>query len=394
MSYANPTALMVGKSGMLDGRRYTVRGRTVLSTVVDATKYYWNEFNLVDASGEAITLVFEEGEEGGDWKVFRMFEPLRPMSAQAAAAVRVGNTVEFDGKKAHVSLLSESRVVYVEGQPPEGVEVGDVARYFNADAPEKTYVVSWTGEEVEHYCGERISARRIELSFDLPRGTAGAASFSKPASFASDVSLGQILKVVAGLGLIGVWIYSQVDHDYQYEAPSNPPAKQIAPPAPLVEQSRGSLLGHAYTLTAHTLVEVDQIGGNFDRHEYAWSDDRGGSGLLIRGLTENKDQWTLLAPVAAPAALTPYEAAALKAGQQTTVTGEPIRVSRLFLSKPASNSGPGLHLASSDPVQYGFVAVTKDDHWLLVRWTESHLELFRGQMIASAEVLKAFVQVR
>jgi hypothetical protein len=391
MSYANPTALIVGKSGMLDGRRYTVRGRTVLSTVVDGTKYYWNEFNLVDASGQAITLVYEEGDEGSEWKVFRMFEPLRPMSAQAAAAVRVGNSLEFDGKRAQVSLISESRVAYVEGQPPEGVEIGDVARYFNAEALEKTYVVSWTGEEVEHYCGERISAKRLELSFNLPRGAGGSSSFSKPAAFGSDIPVGQVVRVLAFLGFLGVWIYSQLDDD-DYALPPNPPAKQIAPPAPLAEESHGSLLGHAYTLTAHAVVEVDQLGGNFDRHEYTWSDERGGSGLLIRGLTENKDQWTLLAPVTAPAGLTPYDAAALKAGQQTTVTGVPIRVSRLFLSKPISNSSQ--HLASSDPVKYGFVAVTKDGNWLLARWTESHLELFRGQMVASGEVLKAFAKAR
>ena len=384
MSYANPTPLIVGKSGTLDGRRYTVRGRTVLSTVVDGTKYYWNEYNLVDAAGQAITLVFEEDEDGSEWKVFRMFEPLRPMSAQAAAAVRVGNTVEFDGKKAHVSLISDSRVVYVEGQPPEGVEVGDVARYFNADAPEKTYVVSWTGEEVEHYCGEKISARRIELSFELPRGTTRPKSFSNSTAFGSDIPVGQVLRILAFLGFLSVWIYSQLDDSDDYAPPSNPPAKQIAPPAPLAEESRGSLLGHAYRLTAHTLVEVDQVGGNFDRHEYTWSDEHGASGLLIRGLTENKDQWTLLASVTAPAGFSPYEAATLKAGQQTTVTGEPIRVSRLFLSKPFSNSGPVL--------QYGFVAVTKDGSWLLARWTESQLEIFRGQMVATSDVLKAFAK--
>lgn len=391
MSHDNPTALQIGKSGMLDGRRYTIRGRTVLSTVVDGTKYYWNEFNLVAASGEAITLVYEEEEDGSDWKIFRLFEPLRPMSAQTAAAVRVGNTIDFDGTKAHVSLISESRVVYVEGEPPEGVEVGDAARYFNAEAPEKWFVVSWTGEEVEHYRGARISAKRIELSFDLPRGAAGASSLAQPVAPSFDISLGQIGKILVGLGFLAVWIYSQVDHDDR-RPPPPPPAKQIAPPAPLAEASRGSLLGHEYTLTAHALVEVDQMGGNFDRHEYTWTDDRGGSGLLIRGLAENKEQWTLLAPVAAPPNFTPYDAASLKAGQQTSVTGEPIRVSRLFLSKPLSNSGTATRAVWSDPLQYGFVAVTKDGNWLLARWTESHLEIFRGKMLANADVLKAFTR--
>ncbi|HLP25188.1 MAG TPA: hypothetical protein VK477_05900, partial [Acidobacteriota bacterium] len=60
MSYENPTALRLGQSGVIDGRRFTVRGRVVMSMVADdGETYTWEEFNLVDDAGSAGTLVWE-----------------------------------------------------------------------------------------------------------------------------------------------------------------------------------------------------------------------------------------------------------------------------------------------------------------------------------------------
>jgi len=54
---------------------------------------------------------------------------------------------------ARVTLVDESKVYWVEGRPPEGVELGDIANYFNALAGNRMYVVSWTGPEVEVFQG-------------------------------------------------------------------------------------------------------------------------------------------------------------------------------------------------------------------------------------------------
>ena len=46
-----------------------------------------------------------------------------------------------------MTLVDESRVYHIEGKAPEGVEIGDVAHYFNAETGNNMQVVSWTGDE-------------------------------------------------------------------------------------------------------------------------------------------------------------------------------------------------------------------------------------------------------
>src|SRR5690348_3077991 len=97
MSYENPTPLKVGATGTLNGWRVRVAGRIVMGVEIDGATYFWNEYHLLDGSGNAATLVFEETENGYEWKLFRAFTPLRPLSAGEAAAKKVGDMINLDG---------------------------------------------------------------------------------------------------------------------------------------------------------------------------------------------------------------------------------------------------------------------------------------------------------
>ena len=157
MSFANPTPIRIGMTGAFDGRQYRVAGRVVLGMEEDGETYYWNEFNLVSDDGESATLVFEETERGGEWRLFTLFEPEFVMTAEDAATKRVGDQLNLDGHDVRVTLVDETRVYHIEGEAPEGVELGDVAHYFNAEAGSRMVVVSWTGEEVEYYRGVTVA---------------------------------------------------------------------------------------------------------------------------------------------------------------------------------------------------------------------------------------------
>src|ERR1041385_3980119 len=166
MSFVNPTALPIGMTGDLSGRHYRVVGRVVMGMDDDGA-CYWNEFNIVDDAGKPATLVFEETARGGEWKLFTMFEPEYPMTAEDAATRRAGDELNLEGTQVRVTLVDESRVYHIEGEAPEGVEVGDVAHYFNAAAGNKMLVVSWTGEEVEFYWGTDLTSGTVAAAFDL-----------------------------------------------------------------------------------------------------------------------------------------------------------------------------------------------------------------------------------
>ena len=169
MSFANPTPINLGMTGTFNGRPYRVAGRVVMGMDDGGGTYYWNEFNLVSNDGESATLVYEETERGGEWRLFTLFEVEYPLTAADAATKRVGDRLTLDDREVRVTLVDESRVYHIEGEAPEGVEVGDIAHYFNAEASQRMIVVSWTGDEVEYYRGVTISAGPIAEAFNLPR---------------------------------------------------------------------------------------------------------------------------------------------------------------------------------------------------------------------------------
>ena len=383
MTTANPTPLRVGQTGLLDGHSYTVAGRVVLSTRVQGGTYFWNEFNLVDGSGGAATLVYEDDDNGPEWKLFRLFEPLRPMTATEAAAIRVGADVRLDGLDARVSLVSESRVEFIEGTAPEGVEVGDVACYFNADSTtrDRMLVASWTGPEIEFYQGSDLSAHAVATAFSLSLD-----SLPRPA-FRSRGDAPAVLKalVIAGAMLFLAFIFYGVWTGGDSPT-SAPPPKQAAPAQRLGLGANGALGATVYSIAGHSLVEVAGVGGKFERHEYDLVADGGVHALLIQGLDGNAKDWRLFTPVSAPSGLTPFAAAALRPGQTVSLGSHTFSLSGVFLCQTESGEGQADPNAKPGTVRYGFVA-RSDTGLLLARWTESGLQLHLGQTLPESDVL-------
>ena len=175
MSFENPTRLRIGMHGNFAGKDYRLIGRVVMGVTDDGETYYWNEFNLAASDGTSADLVYEETERGGEWRLFTLFDPEYPMTAADAATKRVGDHLNLTGTDVRVTLLDTSRVYHIEGQAPEGVEVGDVANYFNAEAGGIMQVVSWTGEEVEFYNGVNLARGVVNSAFNLPPEPSGSA---------------------------------------------------------------------------------------------------------------------------------------------------------------------------------------------------------------------------
>src|ERR1017187_4304708 len=181
MSFENPTRLRIGVHGNFGGKDYRVLGRVVMGESEAGETYYWNEFNLQAGDGSSADLVFEDNETGGHWRLFTLFEPEYPLTAADAATKRVGDPLNLTGDDVRVTFRGSSRVYRIEGTAPEGVEVGSVAEYFNAEAGQLMQVASWTGDEVEFYNGVNLTRGMIASAFNLPQeelGDAGEKSFS------------------------------------------------------------------------------------------------------------------------------------------------------------------------------------------------------------------------
>lgn len=394
MSKANPTSLRLGMQAMLDGRRFTVKGRVVLSMEADdGETYYWNEFNLVDTNGAAATLVFEETEKGPTWKWFVMFEPRVPLTASEAATKRRGDTVNFEGRPVHITLVDETRVEHIEGEAPEGVEVGDRANYFNADAGDRVLVASWTGEEIEFYQGRDLPNGRVETAFNLPRSQSSSAGYRSDWSSSggeSSQNWQAYLKYAIYAVVAAVFFFVHVDWQDEpppppYRAPE-PPPKQAAKASPLKVGAQGQLAGHRYTISGHALLEVARVGKRFDRHEYVLREDDGTTVLLVNSLGGEEAEWHVLSPVAAPPSFGAYDAAALRQGRSAMLGIQMVQVTQLFMGRVRSVDG----LVTSDwwpqELHYGLIA-RQADKWLVARWTEGKFQLYEGRMLPAAEIM-------
>ena len=341
MTYANPTSMRLGTTGDLGGQHFRVAGRVVMGTEVDGETCYWNEFRLVDEGGGFdATLVYEETEDGAQWRLFTLFEPLHPLTVAEAAGKKAGDTVTLDDQPMPVTLVDRSRVYFIEGTPPEGVEVGDEADYFNLENDNRMMVVSWTGDEIEFYQGITLDAGEATKAFNLPappRLAHGlAASQSLPADDDGTSSSGGILKMIV---VLVVAVASYFSFQPSRSRSLRPLVKPPPPAAILPTGATGVLGGQRFTVTGCSIVEIARVGSRYDQVEYELADSEGGRALLVCGFNNKSSEWHLFRPVSPAVPLTPGEAASKCAGNGVTLDGHEKKVQHLFRSRWLNPSG-------------------------------------------------------
>jgi hypothetical protein len=388
MNFPNPTPLRVGMVGTFSGKRYRVAGRVVMGMEENGQTYYWNEFNLENLEGESSTLAYEETESGGQWRMFILFEPQYPMTAEDAAAKGVGDTLDFGEGPYRVTLVDESRVYQIEGVPPEGVELGDVARYFNAETGAKMIVVSWTGDEVEYYTGADLSPETVMSAFNLrPPPPEGAASFLSSGETTATAAPAVVKLVV--VFLVVVILFASYSSSCHLTIRRAGVTRSGAPDSPLRTGMAGNLDGRNFRIQEHALVEIAQVGRRYDRHEYGLADENGNPALLVLGWKPGAKDWLLFTPVQPPEPLTPAQAAAVRWGQTVNLDGIAATVDDLAQSTVRQVDGAGPLSNQVGQVSYSFSGRAGDVR-LLVRWSDGRISFYRGKALPPATVITAF----
>lgn len=392
MSYANPTLLRLGATGTLGGQRFRVAGRVVMGMDDEGETYYWNEFHLVDDAGDSATLVFEQTESGPAWRLFTLFEPANPLTASEAAAKQVGDQVNLDGQPMPVTLEDQSRVYFIEGTPPEGVKVGDVADYFNVESGERMLVVSWTGGEVEFYQGITVPAETITEAFNLPQMPVPAPTLSVGRSLsasggaAESMSYGWILKLVFFAVLTGVWFFAAKPTGWRSAAPTTKPPP---PAAVLALGASGTIKNWVFTVAGRATVEIAKVGMLYDWREYELTRAGGRRALLVCGLSGSAKEWHLFLPFSPAEPLTPFEAATKRARDMVTLDGSGMKIQELFRAKCLSRDGSAGADLAPGAMRFGFLA-RAPDRWLMTRWNEKGIEFYIGLTLPERETVAAF----
>lgn len=384
MNTSNPTSLKLGAVGTFAGRRYRVAGRLVMGMEEEDEIYLWNEFHLVDLEGKSATLVYEETDDGNQWRLFTLFDPAQPLTAEEAAAKDVGDRFDVNGESFVVTLVDESCVYHIEGQAPEGVEVDDVARYFNAESEDEMVVVSWTGEEVEFYRGLDLPPSAVAAAFGLPRETCGNSAPLK--STAAD-SQSWVVKLV--LALLALAIVFAMYSSYTRSRQPTGLVKPRTPPAPLSVGSTGTLNGVTCRIVGHAVVEMAEVGRIYDRHEYDLLAPNGSHALLIFGYQPERRDWTLLIPIQPNTPMRPPQAAARRVGDKVELDGVLAPVTRLFLSTVRGTQNIGPTNLTAGTVWYGFNA-DLEKHRFFARWNDTSITFYHGTTLDAPTVTGAF----
>lgn len=313
------------------------------------------------------------------------------MTAQEAATKRVGDTVNLDGTPTRITLVDQSRVYHIEGEPPEGVEVGDVAHYFNADRGPRMLVASWTGDEIEFYEGQDAPAALVAQAFGFPTTTDTSRS---PASSLRDdtssrPSSATIAKVIAVVVLVGAAAAAFLWH-WNTRTPSSSRARSVALPSlQLATGARGRLGTEEFTITGRTEVEIATVRGRKRQHEYRLRNTGNEIVLLVAGLTGAPQEWHLLRTTQLATPRDPYEAAALRKNARLEEDGRMALVSELFRSNTIVTDGLTDAAPGSRGVRYGFLA-RRANGWVVARWDETQLQFHSAVPVAESEVRAAF----
>ena len=390
MSFENPTAINIGTTGKFSGITYRVLGRSVMGVVDDGTTYYWNEFNLQSDSGEATTLVYEVTDNGPEWRLFTMFDPQFPITTADAAAKRVGDPLNLDGTDVRVTLLDSSRVYHIEGQGPEGEDVGDRAQYFNAEAGRTMIVVSWTGDEVECYHGVTISASTVAKAFNLPLATLSRASLSKFELSGVTPPDRSSLSMVAVAGGVLFVLFLIAAAPTRLLSRSHPAATSriVAPEAHLPVGGSGKIDGFNYTIVSDALVELNEVGMVFQRHEFHLRDQDGNGALLIRGWKPGDNNWCLLTLRDPSTPMTSPQAASVQYGQKIAFSDVSVPVDTLFRFTTLKVNTADVLQNATGKVFYGFSGGIGVTH-MLARWDEDSINFYEGHSL-SADPTSAF----
>jgi hypothetical protein len=397
MSFENPTRLRIGMHAEFAGKDYRVLGRVVMGESEDDETYYWQEFNLKAGDGSYADLVYEVSERGAQWRLFTLFEPEYPLTTTDAATKHVGDPLNLTGEDVHVTFRGRSQVYRVEGVAPEGIEVGDVAEYFNAEAGDLMQVVSWTGDEVEYYNGTNLAGEFVNSAFKLPPEPGGFSGITRNFSSLSGSDSGNYgsgakfaLKAVVGIVLLFFIIFGRgLSCSTDYEAAAG--RHFAAGPAPLAVDTTGTWHGENYRISIHATMEIARIGLIFDRHEYELTDDNGAKSLVVCGDKPDASDWIFYEQFspALPPIRTARQLAAKRVGEMVELDGFSGRVSEIIHCTVKQVDGDALSSLKSGGVYYGLVA-TNEFNMLLARWNTDGIFYYRGQSMAAKNLVASF----
>lgn len=377
MNTANPTPITTGMTGQLAGANYVVKARLVMGMEEEGETYTWNEFLLESHDGGTATLVFEETDHGPEWKLFVLTELGSPMDSHRAASMRVGDKLVFNGSTATVTCVDESRVMHVEGNPPEWIQQGDVARYFNAVAGKHEWVVSWTGDEVECYRGIGIPGEAITKAF----GVTFPVTKKHSSGWGGKGFQWGLLALIIGAATIFAFTMDSRS-SRRFESLPFSSGSSSAAPRPRFDLNSSIRVGdQSFRVIGHTLESVSAVQWNRARYEYLLESEQGGRHWLVESSWPRAGSWLLLKALATPPRSSPEAEAEAAQGSLIQKGDFNGHLAYHYLSSGKQGTVENIPLHGKQGQVFHYLATNDAGGVLVASWNESMLEFLAGEIL-------------
>ena len=157
-------------------------------------------------------------------------------------------------------------------------------------------------------------------------------------------------------------------------------ARIAAPDAHLRVGSTGKIDGKNYTIVSDALVEMNEVGVIFQRHEFHLRDEDGNGALLIRGWKPGDKDWCLLTLRDPSTLMTPQQAAAVQCGQVVPFPDTSVAVDALYRFVTLKVDTADILQSATGMVFYGCSGGTGVTV-MLARWNEDGVNFYEGRQL-------------
>jgi len=157
--------LKPGTTGTLKGAAWQVRRHVLVEIAQVGLRFERNEYELQSQNGNTALLIYGFGPGGKDWCLFTPVEPLVPLTPQAAAGKRLGETIDVEGGSAPVIGLFQTILRRTDAAESEGAGAGTVLYGFIARAPSMLLLVRWNESRIAICRGVAVAGKEVAAGF-------------------------------------------------------------------------------------------------------------------------------------------------------------------------------------------------------------------------------------
>jgi hypothetical protein len=157
--------LKPGASGTLNGATWGVRRHVLVEIAQVGLRYERHEYELQSPNGNNALLIYGFSPGRKDWCLFVSVEPLAPLTPLAAAAKRVGETIDVAGASAPVTGLFQTILRQTDSAENENPDIESVLYGFDARSPSVMLLARWNTNRIALCRGIRLDGKAVAAGF-------------------------------------------------------------------------------------------------------------------------------------------------------------------------------------------------------------------------------------